>query len=357
MKWWILLILPCIITANPIFTEVINEFLVEGSSSDCIELRYLASPTIDTVYTAILPLINTLVVTPAGSSFIDTNIFLHGPECLAIDGSVLGGSFWLPYNSGYAKMYNDSISVWDSIFYPGHSTVWPVHAPTPPTNCSSAKFHCFVYDSLGWYHPWWWKLTDWYVDYTPTFGTPNDDYPGCEVSGYVYDSNLQPLGEALVTASIDEWFGIIYNPQGHHKYCTTYTWSDGSFSFDSLLPYHYYIVVSADGYPPDTHYTGILCCTDPLTNLCFNLQTGIAEYGDKMAVGGLSVYPNPFHNILYITASEADEIGKIYDITGELVGKIENMRADDIISFDGRQLPAGVYFLYVAEKKIKVIKL
>ncbi len=358
MKWCMLLIFPCIVVANPVFYEIINEFQVAGSSANCIEFRFLVDPALDTLYTAALPLINTIVATPAGSSYIDTNIFLQGPECLTIDGSVLSGPFWLPYSAGHVKVYNESLYIWDSIFYPGHANQYPSHAPTPPSNCSAAKYHCFYYDSLSWYHPWYLLLTDWYIDYTPTFGAPNDDYPGCMVSGYVYDSSsCDPIADARVIATLNECWGIIYNPQGHHKCCTTYTATDGSFSFDSLLPYHYYMNVAAEGYYQNTYYTEVLCCTDPLNNLCFNLQLGIVEFGEEINYGGLSVYPNPFRNMLNISVPEPHCCVEMYDITGELVMKAESTDRSNVVMIDGEELPAGVYFLCVAEKKIKVIKL
>jgi hypothetical protein len=357
MKWFLVFALPCMVTANPIFFEIINEFQVDGSSPDCIEFRMLASPTIDTIYSGVLPLINTLIITPAGTSFVDTNIFLNGAECLALNSSFLNGPFWLPYNVGYAMVYSDSAGVEDAIYYPGHASMYPQHAPTPPANCSAAKYFAFVYDSLSWYHPWYWLLRDWYVDSTPTFGAPNDDYPGCKVSGHVYDCNLQPLAGAHVTASIDEWFGIIHNSQGHYKYCETHTLSDGSFLFDSLLPYNYYITVYADSYLPDTQYTDILCCTDPLNNLVFNLQVGISEHRNNVNFGGLSVFPNPFREIVNVVTDDAYDPIEIYDVTGELVMKISNRDRNGFVRVDGSKMAAGVYFLCIAHKKVKLTKL
>ena len=357
MKWVLVFAVPCVVLGNPIFYEIINEFQVSGSTPDCIEFRFLASPAIDTVYTGMLPLLNTLIITPAGTSFIDTNIYLNGAECLAINGSFLNGPFWLPYDVGYAKVYCDSVSVEDSLYYPGHATMYPQHAPTPPADCSAAKYFAFVYDSLSWYHPWYWLLRDWYVDSTPTFGAPNDDYPGCIVSGHVYDVNLQPLAGAHVTATIDEWFGIIHNPQGHYKCRTTYTATDGSFLFDSLLPYNYYIDVSADSYLPDTQYTDILCCTDPLNNLVFNLAVGIGEHWTNISFGGLSVFPNPFRRTINVVTDDACNPIEIYDVTGELVMRISNNDGSSFVRIDCSGLVAGVYFLCTAQKSVKLTKL
>ncbi|MGB7055267.1 MAG: carboxypeptidase-like regulatory domain-containing protein, partial [bacterium] len=283
-----------VLSANPIMIEVINEFQVAPYDSERVELRYLQSAAGDTIFTETFDLYNTEVVTPAGVAYVDTNILLAGMGQTVIDRSALTGVFELPEDTGYVMILGVE-SLGDSIFYPGHATTWCC-APAPPYYCSAAKFHCYAYIWDDYY-----LISDWYIDSTPTFGAPNDDYPGCLVSGYVYDNYSQPIFGARVTATFFDLPSVIFPPLPYQVCCTTFTASNGSYYFDSLLPYDYYVDVNVNGYLPDTQYTGGLCCTDPITNLDFYLQTGITEDQEWGIVAGPFVRPNPFHSVLHIT--------------------------------------------------------
>ncbi len=92
--------------------------------------------------------------------------------------------FGLPDSNGF-------IVVNIGIGWPTDSVSYPLLAPTPPTNYSTAKYHCFTYNSYDKKHK---VVGDWYFDPTPTFGSGNNDYPGCAISDKVFDNNNQPLG-------------------------------------------------------------------------------------------------------------------------------------------------------------------
>ena len=349
MKWCILLVILCVLNANPIVIGIINEFQVAPYDSERVELRYLQSSALDTVFTEIFDLYNTEIVTPAGVAYVDTNVFLTGMGQTVIDRSVLTGIFELPEDTGYVTVQFVG-SFWDSIFYPGHATTWPC-APAPPYFCSAAKFHCYAYIWNEYY-----LISDWYIDSTPTFGAPNDDYPGCLVSGYVYDNYSQPISGARVTATFVDLPSVTFPPQPYQVCCTTFTASNGSYYFDSLLPYDYYVDVNVNGYLPDTQYAGGLCCTDPITNLDFYLQTGITEDEKRGIVAGPFVYPNPFHNVLHITMREPTTHIDIYDVTGKLMQRVDNESMNTDLSVDCADLPRGIYFMALKEQKLKVIK-
>lgn len=350
MKLCILLVMICALSANPIMIEVINEFQVAPYDSERVELRYLQSAASDTVFTEIFDLFNAEVVTPAGVAYVDTNMFLTGMGQTVIDRSALTGVFELPEDTGYVTVQGAELLV-DSIFYPGHATTWCC-APAPPSYCSAAKFHCYAYIWDDYY-----LISDWYIDSTPTFGAPNDDYPGCLVSGYVYDIYNQPLAEACITALFVEASFSIFPSLPYHTCCTTFTATDGSYSFDSLLPYYYDIQVSANGYMPDTQYwVGGLCCTAPITNVNFFLQTGIAENREHEVLRGSFARPNPFHSALRITMLEPVRNIDIYDVTGKLMQRIDNQHLSTDLTVDCVDLPRGIYFVALKDQRLKVIK-
>jgi hypothetical protein len=340
----------CILSANPIWIEFINEFQVAPYDSERVELRYLESSTGDTIFTGAHGFDNTPIVTPAGTAYVDTAIYLNGMEQVVIDRSVLTGIFGLPDDTGYIALHSPSPYGLDSMFYPGHATSWR-RAPVPPSNCSAAKFHFYGYT---WYE--YILISDWYIDSTPTLGAPNDDYPGCSVSGHVYDLYNQPLANVRVTALFEEYASWVLPPLPYYACCTTYTEVDGSYCLDSLLPYCYDIMVFIDGYIPDTQDVGRLCCTDPVTNLDFNLQTAVNEGTQRDVVGGFFAYPNPFHSALHITMFDPVERIDIYDVTGKIVQRIDNERMDAYLTVDCQDLPRGIYFVALREKKLKVIK-
>lgn len=340
------IILSCLVNANPIIVKAINEFQVAPYDSQRIELHILWGNSTDTIYGDTIPLINTLFVTPAGTSSVDTNIYFPVDSYIIIDSSVLSGSFWLSYDSGYIKTYH-SYWYFDSVVYPDE-------VPGPPYNASAARFHCFGYDST-WYPPWFF-IDDWYIDTTPTFGHKNDDYPGCIITGHVYDYYGLPLGDARVTATARISGGyVIYNPPQYSKCCTTFTDLQGTYSFDSLLPLYYYVDVYAEGFMPDTQMSSLLKNVAPDT-IDFYMQTGIAENRSDGHIAETYIYPNPIRNSFNIILSKPSLYINIYDVAGKLRIKIENISASNKISVDCSRLPNGIYFIAVGEQRLKAIK-
>lgn len=350
MHWYILLVMALAVNANPIAVQIIDEFQVAPYDSERVELRFLQTPAWDTVFVDTFPLLNVPVSTPAGQSFIAANLYLAGMEPVVIDRSVLSGSFGLPDDSGFIYFGYDLFGG-DTIRYPGHATTWQ-HAPAPPPYFSCAKFHMYVFVDFYEYM----LITDWYTDPTPTFGAPNDDYPGCYVGGCVFDNSNQPLAGARVTARFNYLDYMTFPVTPYWTCCTTYAAVDGTFSFDSLLPYYYDIEVHAEGYLPDTQTVGLLCCTQPITDLDFYLSTGIDESHGATVRPGAFVYPNPFRRELQINVSMPLERIEIYDVAGTLVRRIENPAPNTSLIVDGAGLSPGIYFVALGGRTVKVIK-
>lgn len=341
MRLCVLALVVFALNANPIVVEVINEFQVAPYDSERVELRYLQSSALDTVFSDNHPLFNIAVGTPAGQALIDANLYLSGIEPTVIDRAVLTGNFGLPDDSGFVSigLFDDSIR-------------YPADAPAPPVYWSAAKFHCYTYVWNEYY-----LISDWYLDATPTFGAPNDDYPGCIASGYVYDLSSQPLSGARVTATVFNTAAYVFPPMPYYTCCTTSTAVNGAYSFDSLLPCWYEIVVCADGHLPDTQVVGQLCWIAPVANINFYLPTGIAEYGEHNARNRSRVYPNPFYDYLHITLSEPVGSVDIYDVTGMRMRRINNENKSTDFVVDCADLPRGIYFIALKEQKLKIIKL
>jgi hypothetical protein len=338
------------INANPIWIELINEFQVAPYDSERVELRYLQSAALDTLFGTSFDLYNTEVSTPPGVAYVDTNIFLTGIGQAVIDRSLLTGDFGLADDTGFvAVLIVEEIG--DYMSYPGHANMG-TYAPVPPINWSAAKFHCYanIWNEYC-------LISDWYIDSTPTFGAPNDDYPGCILSGTVYDASNQPLHNVQVTAGVVDEATSTFPPLPYYTCCTTFTAIDGSYSFDSLLPYFYDVSVDANGYVPDTQcWVGLLCCTAPMANVNFYLQTGIAENRDYDTNMGVFVRPNPFNGALYITMREPTHHIEMYDVTGKLMRRVDNRSLSTDVTIDCADLPRGIYFIAVKDQRLKAIK-
>jgi hypothetical protein len=319
--------------ANPIAEVIINEFEVTPSDSERIEFRYFRSASNDTIYSDSFSLLNLHLYTPAGVSFIDTQVYLPGMGYRVIDASFLSGNFGLPDDSGFIKVDSGGfISLYDSVPY-------PQLAPTPPINCSAAKFHFYYWD-MGGYN----LVCDWYIDSTPTFGADNDDYPGCLISGNVFATNGSPIENAKVIA-VARGYAYILNPPPYYKTCTTYTDINGYFMIDSLLPWSYNVKISAPGYLPDSQSIYYLCWKNPATNLNFYLL-GISEFRTDAEMKKFFIYPNPASNILYINMDEPLPSIEFYDITGRMIKRFKTERA----YIDCSSLPRGIYFIKLPVK-------
>ncbi len=341
-RLWPLIFFALGVSANPIAVYIVNEFQVAPDDSELLELRYFRSAAGDTVYSDSFPLVNTQITTPPGQSFIDTSIYLPGMGYVVIDSSMLTGPFGLPEDSGYIIVTNTPIGWGDSVAYPR------LCIPTPPIHCSAAKFHFYYWD-IGGYN----LGYDWYIDSTPTFGSDNDDYPGCSISGNIYDHNGAPLPSARVIA-IATYYDYIFDTPPYYKCCTTYSALDGSYKIDSLLPWSYWVKVWAEGYLPDSQLTDI-CWACP-GNIDFYLQSGISEDYLQNRIEKTFFYPNPAHNNLRIVTSRPLSQFELYDVNGRSIMLIRLENPSSHIQFDCSALPKGIYFLQAGEESIKLLR-
>lgn len=343
--------------ANPIFLEAIHEFQVAPYDSERFELRYFVNPTSDTMFTHTFDLLDAMVATPGGTTYIDTDMVLGPLEHVLIDQSMLSGYLWLPNDTGHISVFIDDTGWFplsDSILYPGHVHMWPVHAPAPPMFLSAAKFHCYVYDSSWLLSPYS-TIEDWYIDSTPTFGVANDDYPGCFVAGHVYDSAGTPLADTRVIATAQYWGTYLIHPAEYFECCTTYTLFDGSYTFSNLLPLAYSVAVYKEWYPPDTQLTDKLTSIIPITDFDFYLATGIQESTRNVSVSPIVVYPNPARHMINIQMSSPAACINIYDVSGILQFSIDNTNLHTHVSTDITGWSKGIYFIAAGQAYRKIV--
>lgn len=71
-------------------------------------------------------------------------------------------------------------------------------------------------------------------------------------------------------------------------------------------------------------------------------------------VNVLSIYPNPFNNLLTIDCSENISDIRIYDINGRLIFEQKNMIGKNTISLAEQK--SGICFVKTENKTIKIVK-
>jgi hypothetical protein len=338
LKVFIILI-PIVVIANPLMTNVINEFQTDTILGQKLELNVL--------YPAgNIPLLGMRVISQSETSYVDTEIILPQYGFATIDQSVLSGPFSLGLSDGAFWVY-----LWDCF------TDWIIYPDTPsmPAPQPGASVARYVFDTYPSSIP----NFDWYLDFTPTFNDSNDDYPGCCVSGYIFLGSNPFFGAQIIADCYDS----ILNPQPFHTIDTAYSQLDGSYSFDSLVSARFYVNVIIPGYSPMGELTRTLHASRPINNLDFTFN-GIEDYANRFD-DHFSISPNPFKKATTLSIgqrAEGIEL-KIYDINGRLVNELE-IQSDVIWNgndADGNVLPTGVYICRFADdNKIltrKIIKI
>ncbi len=342
------------ISANPLLTDVINEFQTDTILGQKFEFHPIQ-------YGFEIPLLNTRVTTPAGTAYVDTSITNSPYGYTAIDNSMLNGSFYLPLTAGYIYVYlydyfTDFISYADTNNSPILS---------PPMGASASRFIFILFNNPNFF-------LDWYIDHTPTLGSENDDYPGCVIQGYVYLNGV-PVESAEVTATVID---SIVTQGPFYKTCTTYTNNNGFYTIDSLWPLRYWMTASFGGYQPSGELSPRLCALWP-KNLNFNFVGVDNNLSFESVSGpGLYVYPNPFQNYLVIkyevrnpkfeinpNSQIPNTILKIYDAGGRLVKQfnhLTNHQFNYVLWYgddnSGCRLPTGVYFVRLESEWCKQVE-
>ena len=138
------------------------------------------------------------ITTRAGTAVVDSGVILDTFNYVVIDRTNTSGTFSLADDSDCIRLAIPP-DTWNeqSVTYPGN--------PNRSAGCSwrpPAGLSCCLYTWVEYWPPGfdWVDVSTWYVDSTPTFGLPNDDYEG-GISGAVYDNNGHRLSGAGVSIS------------------------------------------------------------------------------------------------------------------------------------------------------------
>jgi len=171
-----LMALIAISQANPILEYFLSEIQVAPDSLERIEIHMYSHERSYPV-----DLSGWTVTTNGGSATIDSGIVLQGPTDFAvITHENVSGTFTLGDSSD--DIWLEGASLAEDRYLYGGGQNW-----TPPYGMSVAAFI-----TTGMAGPEEYLPRVWYIDSTPTFGWPNDDFGG-RISGRVLDRFGRPL--------------------------------------------------------------------------------------------------------------------------------------------------------------------
>ncbi|MCX7995444.1 MAG: T9SS type A sorting domain-containing protein [candidate division WOR-3 bacterium] len=218
----------------------------------------------------------------------------------------------------------------------------------PPSGASAARF---IFSLVSNNYPR--KLIDWYIDYSPTLGSENNDYPGCVLKGYVYLNSVPFPDAKIVVRTIDS----ILTPWSFYKTCSTFTNLHGFYYIDSLWPVRYWTTVSLGNLPPTGELSPSLCALWEKNLNFYIVSTTEKVVGSLLKDAHLTVFPNPFKNKLEIRCLIQDAVKvkqdfnlAIFDVSGRVVKSLNLITQNQTSTFfwygtdgNGLSLPAGIY--------------
>jgi hypothetical protein len=325
---------------------IINEFQTSPDSLQRIELHWSAEDF--SFYPETL--LGWKIVTSYGTATIDTPLVLDS-NYVVIDSTNTSGVFKLGETHDTIEIiaiHEHGESIVEYLFY-------PEYAPTPPPGASACHLVCSYYSLLGTE-----IIDDWYIDSTPTFCKPNDDYPGCVITGKVYAADSTPMPGALISVFQGYYFDEDVNPSD-----SCISDAGGIFEMDSLLPGPYRVIAKAQGLLPDTQQVYISRTQPGALNFYLSC-VGIEETSvPKSSNRTIFASPNPFiqstrFRVQGLEFREGESFDlKIYDLSGQLVRALKS--ESPFVIWDGKDsrgksVPSGIYFLEARFPSISLTK-
>ncbi|MEO0165926.1 MAG: T9SS type A sorting domain-containing protein, partial [candidate division WOR-3 bacterium] len=167
------------------------------------------------------------------------------------------------------------------------------------------------------------------------------------------------IENARVTATV---YDSIITQGPFCKCCTTFTNSNGFYSFDSLWPVRYWMTASFGNHPPIGELSPSLCALwEKHLNFYFVdiEEPGVETFNPSAS---LIIFPNPFRNHCVIKfqipnnsaiRNPQSEISlKIHDVSGRVVRQFNHLTIQPFnqVVWDGcdnlgRMLSPGIYFV------------
>ncbi len=326
----LLLAISSYLSGNPIVVYMINEYQTAPDSSERIEFHQIP-------YVADMDLCGWKVTSKAGTSWISESVVLGEDDYVVIDSTNTFGIFDLGDEE-------DSIAIIDHRYpeYP-YWLIYPSIVPAPPEGASM----CLFTKVIGWLDS---EVTmlDYYVDNSPTFGDPNDDYHGCCVYGGVYSAvDSTPIDEASLYFQFCE-SDYHYCPGVLRCETMVHIDSLGAYQVDSLYPCRYEVSVEAEGWIIKTRTVRTEGALHPTEANFYLVKTGTESEQSRVALDdAVKVWPNPFVQEVRIQPPVGTEWLQIFDGSGRLLSELPVQGLAKWNGRDslGRNLPPGAYFI------------
>lgn len=331
-KFLLIVYLISSVHSNPIIQTFINEFQTAPDSLERIELH--AVPPYGQV-----DLGGWTITTRAGTATINPGTILPLYGYATIDRTNTAGIFSLDETQDTIYLYTNHGWRIDEVRWPS-LPVGNYNSPAPPYDGSSSRYRPP-------YEPW--EPINWYIDSTPTFDEPNDDWSS--ISGRVLNQYNQPLIGFGVYAR-----GFYGRSAGKADSLGDYTVAglgEGNywlFGYDSLGQRVNYPESVFVGY--NQHITGIHIIVP---------DNGMERTDPLVDIGTLLSIPNPIlsNSTIYLNLpNKTKVVMKVFDAGGNLLQTLmnQNLKAGKHKISLEPNLPPSIYFLNISIGKQRVNK-
>ena len=177
-----------------------------------------------------------------------------------------------------------------------------------------------------------------------------DGYVEEDTSSFYKDDEIPLVGSRV----------YLVNPENGEYMYATYTYPDGYFRFDDILPGVYRVEFDKVLYEPTTSFPEMEIAYADTETVHFVLRrggTGIAETDVKpLGFAIYPAYPNPFNSYVHLPYElfgDADVEISVRNVLGEQVAEVfsgKQRRGSYIVAWDASDVPSGVYFITVKAK-------
>lgn len=309
-----------IINANPIIITFINEIQTAPSNQEAIELH-------TTPYASPYPIdfSGWRIQSNTGFAIINQGVILPPDGFVVIDATNTTGIFNLNDTSDVVSLYNNLGFLMDRVVYPSLPASWQC-GPAPPVGGSISLYRSPLWNSM------YWDRINWYVDLSPSFGLPNDNWSS--ISGTVFNSQGQPVANRVVVAD---------GPTGG-MHCLTDV--NGNYTIAGLGEGKYWITIwnTYNQQAGNYHDSVYVAYNQNVTGINITIPlTSIEQENIHLIQDKLSSIPNPIKsNTIISLPLEKNTVLKIYDASGKLIKAIYNNQGKIKMSFN-----PGIYFLKI----------
>jgi len=326
--------------ANPIFVSFINEIQTAPESLQRIEIHTTPLPG------AGYNLGGYWIKTRAGIATINQGIIIPYTGFITIDSTNTSGIFHL-------NAIADTITIYSNYNYPIQSVIFPAQlvgwnkAPAPPYGGSICLYRSPYYS----YYFNDWDRINWYIDSTPTFDEPNDNWSS--ISGTIFNAQGQPVS------------GLFVDARGPNGVMCGLSDNTGHYDIFGLGAGKYWLTVwVVQQYVPVGNYSDSVYVdynqNVPSINISLPIN-GIEHNNYSAFVDNLISAPNPIRRnskISFVLPYENEVMIKFYDTKGNLLKTLLNQKLNagrHHIGLNLNLIP-GVYFMNVDIGKQRLTK-